>query len=412
MAKRGRDSGFDEEEQQPPRPQPAPIEEEDQAPPIFHPQPIEGPELPILPILPPVQPPLGPPPPPPPPPDPQPHPIPDMAQPAQNNAQGGQLAALPTYDGKKDIDIWLEQIDHAQRAFGWNHQTTADAAKTKLVDEGAVWIAGQRRLGNELLSWDDGPADDRLRAALRARFKPTVTALEATDAISDLKQKDAETVSGFYDRVVWAVDVKNSLSWTEEQKQQANYAVVRDGDIRAFFMAGIKREIKEFVIGAGEPPVQVAAMLERARAAEAAFRRRAAAVMSVQNAGGNDGDDDDRGGNGITVAELKKEIDLLKSQIKCYNCDKFGHMRRECPMKGRGRGARRGGRGRRGQGYGGRGRGRGAGGVFIPMANLGQFGYGSYQQGQPGAAPRRQQPRPVYTIAQEFLDDDQAQGNE
>ena len=210
---------------------------------------LENPDhQPVAPQLPPPPPPLQPQPQPPA--QPQPAPAAPMAQ----GAQGGQLASLATYDGTKDIDVWVEQVDHAMRAFAWTSPVTSDAAKTKLSGEAAVWVASQRRLGNQYVNWNDGDADTQLRKALQTRFKPTVTALEATDAIADLKQKDTESVSAFFDRVVWAVDIKNSLTWTDAEKLQANYMPVRDGDIKAFFMAGVKREIKELVVGGGDPP--------------------------------------------------------------------------------------------------------------------------------------------------------------
>ena len=346
-------------------------------------------------------------------------------------AQGGQLASLATYDGKTDIDVWVEQVDHAQRAFDWTSPVTADAAKTKLIGEAALWIAGQRKMTNNYPNWNDGDEDTQLRKALKDRFKPKVTALEAADAIKGLQQKGDESVSAFFDRCIWAADVKNSLQFNEEQRRAAAYVPIRDNDIIMFFVNGMKEDIRELVVGGGEAPDNVNDLIARARQVEAAMRKKAASVHEVKSeAVSSEKKTDDPKDDSLNVAELKKEISMLRSQIKCFNCDKFGHMKRECPMKGKGRGQRRGGqgRGRGGQGRGGKSPGgngsgnrnqggRGAG-LFIPMANLGQFGFGNYlNQGaqQQTHQPQAQQ-RPIFTVTQSYEDAPQDsqfyQGNE
>ena len=360
---------------------------------------------------------------------------PPLLQP-RRMAQGGQLASLATYDGKTDIDVWVEQVDHAQRAFDWTSPVTADAAKTKLIGEAAVWIAGQRKMTNNYPNWNDGAEDTQLRKALKDRFKPKITALEAADAIKGLQQKGDESVSAFFDRCIWAADVKNSLQFDEEERRAQAYVPIRDNDITMFFVNGMKEDIRELVVGGGESPDNVNDLIARARQVEAAMRKKAASVHEVKaEAGSHEKQADKPKDESLNVADLKKEISMLRSQVKCFNCDRFGHMKRECPMKGKGRGQRKGGQGRgRGQnnrggqgqsnsGGGGGGRGQGApgggrgAGIFIPMANLGQFGFGNYlNQGQP-QQPSQQSQRPIFTVTQNYEDapaseDYQYSGNE
>ena len=105
----------------------------------------------------------------------------------------------------------------------------------------------------------------------------------------------------------------------------------------------------------------------------------------------------------ITFEDLKKEVALLKAQLRCYKCDQMGHIQRECPMRGRGRGERHGGRGRRGN----RGRGRSKNN-YVPASNFGQP-----NRNQDYNRKTKAGGQPVYTVSQDFeAEEDQQQGNE
>jgi hypothetical protein len=125
-------------------PPPGPDIEELGPDPAFHVQ-----ALPQLPPLPPPSPspPASPPPPPPPP--------PIMAA----QANGSQIALLPTFDGEagSDVDMWISVILRMARQFSWidavitAEQSTrlASVAKNKLIGKAAFWLDTERRGGAE-----------------------------------------------------------------------------------------------------------------------------------------------------------------------------------------------------------------------------------------------------------------------
>ena len=297
-----------------------------------------------------------------------------MAQQA-NQATASQLNAVPDFTGEvsQDIELWLKAVDRAGVTFNWLPAVKASAAKQKLTGKAAFWLESQRRMNREYPQWEHD--DEGIKNALLGRFKSRLTQIEATEAISRLQQKKGEPVREFYDRVIWAVDVKNH-SFTAAQKAEAWYANIRDADIYTFFSAGLQPHILQKAMSGGNPPLNNADLLERADAIEKALAKATTGgyVHEVQVASVH--------AEGEEPAEFDpaKEIAALKlqlSQLECFNCRETGHFSRNCPkprtgnrggfQSGRGRGqspwrgqgtsGNRGGfRGGRG-GFGGRGRG-------------------------------------------------------
>ena len=349
-------------------------------------------------------------------------------------AQGGQLAILAEYDGSGDVDIYLDMCDTARETFGCNHAITAASVKTKLTGDAARWLSSQRKLNNLYPTWNDAdePDEDCLRKGLRKRFKPHATDLEATEAVANLTQKERENVHTFFDRVVLAVDIKN-FHFTEEEKQEEGYIRGRDHDIRTFFAAGLKPNIKALVLGGGNPPDTADATLTRAAQVEASLRKQAKCIAEMDLVSKQRDDDTPPGASGlllqvdggesptamstssdnsdIKLEKLAQELAVIQKQFTCHGCQKPGHFVRDCPERKGGRG-----RGRRGRG-GGRGRGRRQiNPGNPPQAYFGQFGYyddpreaqiamqiqQQQNQQQRQWAPWNRQARPVYSVENDF----------
>lgn len=336
---------------------------------------------------------------------------------------GGQLSAINEFSGdpKKDIDVWLEQIDNFATQFQWTDANTAAAAKAKLTDKAAFWLASQRKMNKTYPRWKTGDGAvaeaEKLRVALRKRFKPTVTAVEATQAIIGLKQKENETVQEFYDRVVWAVDRKNYkiLDKTTDAYQES-----RDSDIFAFFGAGLKEKIATIAMSGGDAPDTHEALLERAVTIEISHEK-GRGVFAIE---GSEGTAEGAAGGQPEPAkdelkELTKQVAALTKMMgkrgrggrgrggnngKCHRCQQTGHFVRNCPQPAtnnptRG-GANRGGRG--GQGNQSRGGGNQRGG-YTPPAYFGQQNYDPQRSnfGQGGYYGQQNQTRQTNAVYQQ-----------
>lgn len=266
---------------------------------------------------------------------------------------------------EEDIELWLAALQRSIDTFRWDDVQVAGVVKQKLTGKAAFWLDTQRRLGRPLVAWNLGDNAGRLKLALETRFTIRITRAEGIEAVAKLQQKRSESVREFYDRVIWAVDVKNHVL-TDAQKLEAWYVISRDNDIHTFFAAGLNAKIYEKAMSGGNPPVNAAELLTRADDIERAMEKSGgtgggvAAVEVEQRASGET--------NG-----LEKEIAALKlemSKVKCYNCQSFGHFSRSCPKprKQQQRGGGHQGRGHQGRGSGNRGRGSGGrgGGQYNP----------------------------------------------
>jgi hypothetical protein len=200
--------------------------------------------------LPPLPPKPSPPPPPqpsPPPPQPQPQPQPPIMA-AQAN--GNQIALLPTFGGEAgaDVDMWIALFLRIALQFNWidtvitaNQDTRlASVAKNKLIGKAAFWLDTERRGGSKTDLWETIHANPNadpvipitrvgLKDGLIAMFKADISQLEATEAVMDLVMKSSETINMFYVWVKWAMEVKNH-SISMEDKALARTSRIETGN--------------------------------------------------------------------------------------------------------------------------------------------------------------------------------------
>jgi hypothetical protein len=218
-------------------------------------------------------PPIIPQPSPPPSPKPSPLPSPPPPQPPIMAAQanGNQIALLPTFNGEvgSDVDMWIAVFLRMALQFNWidavisPEQSTrlASVAKNKLIGKAAFWLETERRGGAETDIWDTiqavaippRPARIGRKDGLIAMFKVDVSQLEATEAVMDLVMKPNKTINVFYVRIKWAMEVKNH-SISLEDKALAPYIADRDRDLFTFFLAGVPSKYREFAMSGDNSP--------------------------------------------------------------------------------------------------------------------------------------------------------------
>ena len=246
-----------------------------------------------------------------------------------------QLQSLPLFDGKRGEGFinWLECLETAQVTYGWTIDSLIQVAKAKGGAAVAEWDRGNRLRGVHPQAWE---GVNGYKTLLGKRFGPKYTAATAVNAVADLKQRPRESCAQFLDRVVLAVNRQN-FNIPDVQKASAVYRSVFDAAIISHFGAGLKDEISSVVLGQADAPNTVSGMLDAAEAVEAEMAKvgpPGASALAV-----HDGQEDMDPLADLTarfeelVAAIgwnrKKPFD--KSKVKCYNCNKPGHFRNECP---------------------------------------------------------------------------------
>jgi len=277
---------------------------------------------------------------------------------AANDApQGSQINQLPVFSGKsdQDVEVWIRQAEGVAAMFGWNDAQTASAAKIKMADEAAYWLQACVYSGTVYAAWAGA---NGLRTGLLGRFVVQINALAAVDAVSKLTQMSSESVGRFYDRCVITLNKKN-FTYTEAQKRDAAYKTQFQVDLFVFFSAGLLPRIKSRATGGANAPQDITALKASALDAELFFSKQTAEVLLVEHESAlpvvpAEPTPDDLS---LKVAKLEAELAEVRlnrspAAVKCYNCQGFGHISRNCasprpPGAGRGRG--RGGRGRGGR---------------------------------------------------------------
>jgi len=296
----------------------------------------------------------------------QPQPNPAAPDSTTDAVTGSQLASVPSYDGTEglDVELWLNRMDRAKTQFNWSDTATAQAALTKLTGSASNWLNSLDRTNTTPTTWE---GEQGLRKALKDRFYPIVTALEASQATYNLKQLAQETVSQFYDRCIIAIDKKNH-ALPEPERNNEQYKRQFEVDLFTFYSAGLHETIRRRTLAANNPPTTPRGLLHAAKTVEAEESHRQIATVSANEVGTSETPESAPAPPKAAADEpLQKQIELLtaaiqslnrggsrkqpnnsgrrnlNSNIICYFCRKPGHIARNCYARQNSLRGRRGG---------------------------------------------------------------------
>ena len=195
----------------------------------------------------------------------------------------------------KSVREFLSQIDQFGAISQWTDQDRISIVKAKCVGEAQLYIKGVEELNEPGLTYA------RLKDCLTERFSEQFPLQYYYSQLQEARQEEGESPSQFLDRIraVTAKTIRKSGN-PVEQKILADEAKFR---LLSTFIHGMKGEAGKQLRFSMPATVE-----EALRIAEVIYR-----AVEMEN------------------KEKKKRLFSFRTEkLKCFNCGKIGHMKRDC----------------------------------------------------------------------------------
>ncbi len=289
--------------------------------------------------------------------------------------QGSQLSVIPVFTGEPpyDVESWIATVERCKTQFAWTDHQMAAVVKNKLTGAAAIWLRATEKLNPRHFNvWAADPQG--LKHQFLAKFLPAKTEQAAILAVSHLKQRSNESCSDFFDRVVLAVDKVNHHV-PDGDKQTLNYQTIFKTQVRTFFGAGLKDEIRTLILASNSPPTTMEELRDQAVASETQLRNKNPTMKDLEETAVTSADPNplpqkEQENSPVLreVQELAKKVEALStsfnnrgrgggrgrggrgqgrgkgrdlSKVTCFKCENKGHYANRCPSgRGTGRGQR------------------------------------------------------------------------
>ena len=253
------------------------------------------------------------------------------------------------------VQDWLGEINRIGKAGGWTPETMATQAAMKLVPSSPAhnWLKVVEQSNDAdkiaaLATWDT------FSTLMKAEFGAPTDFGTLVSLLQSFKQEQNELVRDYYNRLVLGYnDFAESLSmafnvdpYAGEKGDKLTYrnnvvTIVKDFHLMAFFVAGLKPEVRKEIIRSGESSVEK--ILELAKRFEQAKlqEKKAAANPTLQASALASAVDARLAQLGISTASIaaagaapaKKKSEKVRQNVICYYDGTPGHLSSKCTRR-------------------------------------------------------------------------------
>ena len=194
---------------------------------------------------------------------------------------GSQLATVPVFKGDSTdaapIEEWLAQVERSKTQFNWTDTQTAAAVQTKLQGTAQSWLLAETLRNVTYTTW---AGNNGLKTKLTEVFSPVVNEVQIANLLANLKQRDNESVLGFYSRLVKTVDKKNK-DYDATQKAGAEYQNHFKKELYTFMAANLRPELRDRILNIPNPPTEIDELLKIATHLEKQVKPGATSVITT-----------------------------------------------------------------------------------------------------------------------------------
>lgn len=217
------------------------------------------------------------------------------------------LDAVPTYNGLSSIDEFLAVIEETAVLANWTEIQKVAIARLKLREQAKQYIEAEETLKTT-------PCWNTLSRALRKQFKRPEINGESRRKYMDCKQRHGETCRQFLTRL--KVLANKTISYTGTRVIDDVLKNRFEEELTTLFVMGLLMPLKAKILSKAPTTLNSALEIaEREEAIESIIR------PSVSH----------RECRGLILNKSQEQTyNDFKKEIRCYNCQKQGHIAKDC----------------------------------------------------------------------------------